>query len=162
MPAATSFSPSSVSNNVLVVGYGNVTRQDDGAGVHVAERIRNLSLPRVTVWTCHQLNLELLEDMDPFSTIILIDAGQQEETVVLRQINIPTHGGRLSSSHHMSPEFLARMALTLYHRVPRLFVCSIQAEQFALNESIRPQLEPKLRQAEELVLNLIQKEQHHA
>ena len=45
----------------LVVGYGNPLRSDDGVGPFLANEIGGLAMEDVTVKTCHQLNVELVE-----------------------------------------------------------------------------------------------------
>ena len=41
---------------VLVIGYGNTLRQDDGVGPKTAEAIAALNLPGVTATTCDLLS----------------------------------------------------------------------------------------------------------
>ena len=50
-------------NRVLVIGYGNPGRQDDGLGAAVIERLEALGLEGVTVDADYQLNIEDAADM---------------------------------------------------------------------------------------------------
>ena len=47
--------------NLLVIGYGNVLRHDDGVGPRVAEAIEELNLPGVRTLVCQQLSPEHAE-----------------------------------------------------------------------------------------------------
>src|SRR5512136_1175751 len=60
---------------ILVVGYGNPLRGDDGAGWQAAERLEALLPPaQVNVLIRHQLTPELAEPSSRAELVILIDA----------------------------------------------------------------------------------------
>ena len=70
----------------LVVGVGNPTRCDDGAGPVVAERIAALDLPDVEVRTTQQLQIELAEEFAQFDRVIVVDAAIGGDAVQFRAI----------------------------------------------------------------------------
>ncbi|HEY9173382.1 MAG TPA: hydrogenase maturation protease, partial [Verrucomicrobiae bacterium] len=47
--------------DLLVIGYGNTLRRDDGIGPKVAEAVAELNLPGVRSLACPQLTPELAE-----------------------------------------------------------------------------------------------------
>ena len=60
---------------VLVVGYGNPLRGDDGIGWHAARRLADdPRLAGARVLACHQLAPELAEDVSQASLVVLVDA----------------------------------------------------------------------------------------
>lgn len=59
---------------ILVIGYGNPGRLDDGLGPAFAERIQALGLPGVTVESNYQLNIEDAELISRFDTVVFADA----------------------------------------------------------------------------------------
>src|SRR5690242_12833541 len=66
---------------VLVIGYGNPLRGDDGVGWHAAEALakslqdeERVPAERVMVLACHQLTLELAEPLSRVERVIFIDA----------------------------------------------------------------------------------------
>ena len=60
---------------VLVLGYGNILRTDDGIGWRVAECLADdPRLAGVSVIGCHQLTPELALDLSQASLAILVDA----------------------------------------------------------------------------------------
>jgi Ni,Fe-hydrogenase maturation factor len=76
-----------MTRNTLVVGVGNPTRRDDGAGYAVAERIAALDLPGVEVQTTQQLQLELTEDFARFDRVVVVDASVGGDPVRIRVVH---------------------------------------------------------------------------
>ncbi len=64
--------------SVLVIGYGNTLRGDDGAGCYVAERLCALNHePGLKVLSLHQLTPELAQPVAEAGLVIFIDASIQ-------------------------------------------------------------------------------------
>jgi hydrogenase maturation protease len=80
-----------IMSKILVVGYGNPLRADDGLGCHVARQIAHhlAGDPRVEVVPCHQLAPEIAEQISTAEFVIFVDAcsegkpGTITETTVL-------------------------------------------------------------------------------
>jgi hydrogenase maturation protease len=61
--------------SVVVIGVGNELRGDDGAGIEVARRVRELVDPRhVAVLEQHGEALGLIEQWDGYSAALIVDA----------------------------------------------------------------------------------------
>src|ERR1043166_1662215 len=66
---------------VLVIGYGNTLRRDDGAGPAVASRLaRRFQFTRCRCTTAHQLAPELAHDLLQTRRVLFIDARSEEHT----------------------------------------------------------------------------------
>ena len=61
-------------NKVLLIGYGNPGRLDDGLGPALAEALASLDLPGVTVESNYQLNIEDAAQAADFDVVIFADA----------------------------------------------------------------------------------------
>ena len=129
----------------LVIGYGNPSRQDDGAGYHVVNMLNGclgrppfaqdgvgLDAPEGpvdTIWA-QQLVPELAETISQYDMAVLVDAhtGAYDEEIRIVQVR-PAY---LSSfvSHHMKPETLLALARDLYRQTPRLILVSIRGREF--------------------------------
>jgi hypothetical protein len=59
---------------VLVIGYGNTLRGDDGVGYQVAETVAEWQLPQVRSIAVHQLLPELAADIAEVDLVIFVDA----------------------------------------------------------------------------------------
>jgi len=148
----------------LVVGVGNPTRSDDGAGLAVAERIAALDLPDVEVRTTQQLQVELAEDFARFDQVIVVDAALGGDAVQLRAIRAEParepKGGRgresahslsgreeASVSHHLSPATLLALTDRLHGRAPELLLCTLRGERFEFGASLSPAVEAQVSEA---------------
>lgn len=59
---------------ILIIGYGNTLRSDDGAGQRVAELVAEWQLPNVRSLPLHQLTPELAENISQAKLVIFVDA----------------------------------------------------------------------------------------
>ncbi len=60
-------------SRILVIGYGNPLRGDDGFGVYVAERLHHEGVgEQVTLMTRHLLAPELAEDLSEAEFVLFI------------------------------------------------------------------------------------------
>src|ERR1017187_9377874 len=66
--------PVKIEAELLVVGYGNSLRRDDGVGLRVAEAIEALQLPGVRTLTCQLLTPEYADPMARVRRVIFVDA----------------------------------------------------------------------------------------
>ncbi|MBE2223512.1 MAG: hydrogenase maturation protease, partial [Anaerolineae bacterium] len=94
--------------NVLVIGYGNPLREDDGIGWRVVEEIVNCELTIVnceleTVAT-HQLLPELAGDVSEADLVIFVDASVEGApgAVVVREV-LPVVQEMGAFTHHFDP-----------------------------------------------------------
>jgi hydrogenase maturation protease len=135
---------------VLVVGYGNPLRSDDGVGWHVAGRL--VADPRFAdceVLQRHQLTPELALDISRAELVVLVDArsGLASGSVVVERTVAAAAAGhaRASSwSHHLGPAGLVELAVELYGRSGELVVVSVGVESLEIGERLSPAVEGSL------------------
>ncbi len=77
-------------SKILVVGYGNPLRADDGLGCHVARQIGHHMRgdERVEVVPCHQLVPELAAEIARAEFVIFVDASTQGEPGTITQSTV--------------------------------------------------------------------------
>jgi hydrogenase maturation protease len=124
--------------DVLVIGYGNELRSDDGAGPAVARSIEALGLPGLRVRACHQLTPELAEDISVARAVIFIDArevskGSRVETT---EVQPAMHG--VISAHRSDPAALAGLAQSLFGHCPPAWMVTVPAVEFDFGERFSP------------------------
>jgi hydrogenase maturation protease len=118
---------------VVVIGYGNELRGDDGAGPAAAEELRQrLGRGSAEVVTAHQLLPELAERISRAILVIFIDASTDAPAGGVRKKWLTASaggrgGGGGAMGHHESPENLLEMALALYGHAPPGLLVSIGA-----------------------------------
>jgi hydrogenase maturation protease len=114
----------------LVLGYGNRSRNDDGAGWSVLERLQELRLPNVELLTSHQLDVDHAELITGFDEVIFVDAAipqsPQPITLTVVQPCFRSH----AVAHYLTPGDLLALAQTLFGRAPRAILFSIRGSDF--------------------------------
>jgi hydrogenase maturation protease len=130
---------------VLIVGYGNQLRADDGLGWRAVELLeQDARVAGATLLSRHQLTPELALDFSGASLVILIDAAADVApgAVAVRRVE-PAASGSLMS-HHVDPAGLAAMARRLYAASPRVYMVSLGAASLDDGEALTPIVEAAL------------------
>lgn len=123
--------------DVLVIGYGNTLRADDGAGPEVARRVEADALPGVEVRSLPQLTPELALDIARADRVVFVDASVDTAEVEVRRVE-PGPPGPHSMSHHGDPATLLTLAGD-DGRVPlSAYVVSIPATNLGLGFELSP------------------------
>jgi len=141
---------------LLILGYGNPLRGDDGVGWHAVHRLRERSAELdADVMSCHQLTPELAEAVSRAERVIFIDArvGPTPGTVEVSEVaagapEYPTF------SHHLDAATLVALVQGLYGRAPEAWILAVTGESFAytdqLSASVQSSLPELTRQVETL------------
>src|SRR5690242_16044076 len=66
--------PSVTPDGLLIIGYGNTLRRDDGVGPRVAEAVESMALPGVRALPCPMLTPELADPIARAQRVIFVDA----------------------------------------------------------------------------------------
>ena len=123
---------------VLVIGYGNALRSDDGAGIRAATMIAARD-SRARVITCQQLTPELVDDIAAAAQVVFIDAyAANERAARLRIERIVGDDGDAASvlGHHANPARLLALAGRLHGHVPEAWVVGVPGHCFDVGEAI--------------------------
>ena len=146
-----------MTSGVLVVGYGNTLRTDDGIGWHAAERLAgDERLTGAVVLRRHQLTPELALDISAASLVVFIDAsrdlppGSVDITCVER-----ADVAASTSSHHLGPPVLVALAHELYGRRPSAYVVRCGVVSLELGDQLSPAVEAALATVIDAVVGLI-------
>jgi len=127
-------------SRVLVIGYGNPMRGDDGVGGHVAQTLdRHFhDDPGVRVIGSHQLTPEMAEDVAASEFVLFLDAAAGPAPGTIEIANLEPQPEGASFSHHLSPAMLLSAALELYGSAPRAQLLTIIGASFELGEALSP------------------------
>jgi hydrogenase maturation protease len=138
---------------ILIIGYGNTLRSDDGTGPVVAALLEREyeGDPQIAVIACHQLTPELAPAIAAVERLILIDAeaGGRPGEIRRRELSPEPSGGD-ALTHHVAPGGLLAMAKLLYGRAPRTTLHTVFGGSFDAGEGLTPAVEaavPVLRAA---------------
>lgn len=125
-----------MSGGVLVLGYGNTLRGDDGIGPAVAEEIAARRLPGVRVLVVHQLTPDLAADLAEARLAVFIDAAAGGEAV--RAVRLDAAGAGDVMTHAADPRALLALTRAVYGRVPEAWLVTAAGADFGFRDGLSP------------------------
>jgi hydrogenase maturation protease len=150
--------PRPAGSGILVVGYGNPLRGDDGLGSDAAALLaEDPRLRGAQVLVRHQLTPELASDFADASLVILIDVNVLDEAgaVSVRRLDQAPSSGS-GSSHHASPADLAALARELWGASPAVFIVSVGAASLDVGEGLSSPVQKALLAVVEVVVAIVE------
>lgn len=100
---------------VLLIGYGNPGRMDDGLGPALAEAVEGLALPGVVADADYQLAVEHAEAIAGCDAVIFADAALSgPEPFSFRRIEPAVRRAMSFTSHSLQPEAVLALARDLF------------------------------------------------
>lgn len=125
------------SPGLLVIGYGNELRCDDGIGPKVAAMVTEWNCVGVRALACHQLTPELAEPIASARQVVFVDAAADSSgSVQLRQIE-PADGAEVMT-HAAGPRWLLGLAKQAYGRCPPAWSLTVPTENLGFGEQLSP------------------------
>ena len=121
---------------MLVIGYGNELRQDDGVGPRVARIVAGWQRPDLEGIAVHQLTPELAERISQADRVMFVDAGHDNALVQARLLE-PDQAAP-SWSHTCEPQSLLALAEALYGSRPNAWLMEVPAPVWASGKSFPP------------------------
>ncbi len=120
---------------MLVIGYGNTLRSDDGVGARVAEAVAALDLPGVTALSCALLAPELAEPIAGAERVVFVDAAvDAPREVQLRAVH-PAESSQILA-HAADPRTMLALARDVFGHTPEGWLLTIPAENIAIGEEL--------------------------
>jgi hydrogenase maturation protease len=148
---------------ILLIGYGNDSRRDDGAGLVLAGIIeqswRTLGVA-VTCLSVHQLLPELAEEIarPEVAAVVFVDArtvatGEIDPQIQIQSLVVETQSPSLG--HHLDPTTLLTYAGRLYGWQPPAWLVTVPAADFGYGEGFSEMVQQVLAAAQALPLELL-------
>ncbi|MCA9402182.1 MAG: hydrogenase maturation protease [Candidatus Omnitrophica bacterium] len=123
---------------ILIIGYGNPARRDDGIGPCLADSLP-ADIPGVSVRSQHSVMIEDAATAAAFDVVIFVDASiSAPEPFAFETINPEPEGA--ASSHHVSPELIVHLAGTMYAANLTGYLLAVRGYDF---DGFGEQLSPK-------------------
>jgi hydrogenase maturation protease len=115
---------------ILLIGYGNPGRQDDGLGPALVEAIAQLQIPDVTIDSDYQLTVEDAAAAAEHDIVVFADAAVAgAEPFFFRRVE-PADATLGFSSHSVEPEAVAALARDLFHARLSAYALGIRGYAF--------------------------------
>jgi hydrogenase maturation protease len=132
---------------LVVFGWGNDARGDDGLGPLLLGRVTGAGWPDVTTIEDFQLQIEHALDLDGAEMALFLDAGKETpDPFAFREIEARRDASH--TTHSLSPEALLDVYVrSLGRPPPPSFVLCVRGERFGLGEPISAEATRRLEAA---------------
>lgn len=144
---------------ILVYGYGNPGRQDDGLGVALVERLESWAAERqltgVSFENNYQLNIEDAVAISDKDVVIFVDASREDiDDFCLTEVD---GSGKLSfTTHAASPDYIVKLCRELFDCQPRALLLHIKGYEWDLEEGITEPARDNLEKAEPYLKSILE------
>lgn len=142
--------------SILVIGYGNALRGDDGIGPRVAEAIAAGSYSGVQARSVCQLLPELAAELAEAGIVVFVDALADPGRTTVGLTHIAA--GKITdwSTHTADPRTLLALTQAVYQRTPEAWWLTVSGQNFDVGEGLSAIAEEGVRQAIVLLNKLLQ------
>ena len=137
---------------VLIYGYGNPGRSDDGLGnafVELAsEWILKEGIRNIDTDSNYQLNIEDAELIHHYDIVIFVDASCENEFDGFQFSRLqPASDSKQISTHSVTPSFVLHLSEEIYKAQPEAYLLRIKGYQWEFIEQLSDKADENLRKA---------------
>jgi hydrogenase maturation protease len=148
---------------ILIYGYGNPGRQDDGLGAafisKMEEWLKHNPVPGINLDCNYQLNIEDAEHIAHKDLVIFVDASQEEiESFSFSAIN-PSDARVEFTMHAVSPAFVVDLCRKMFHRAPEAYLLHIKGYEWDFSEVLSELATRNLEAAFNFITGIIKNKQ---
>lgn len=146
---------------ILVYGYGNPGREDDGLGIELVRRLeewaKEIEFPEIAFDSNYQLNIEDAETIAERDMVIFADASTEEiDDFIFTEVG--AENNVTFTTHAASPGYIVKLCTDLFGKYPEVYLLHIKGYQWDFNEGLSEKAKDNLEKAlafiEDYLLNL--------
>ena len=144
---------------ILVYGYGNPGRQDDGLGNELVRRLEEWviaeGLVDIAFDSNYQLNIEDADAIAQNDLVIFVDASEEDiEDFCLSSVD---GKGKLAfTTHAASPSYIVKLCQELFQKTPRVFLLHIKGYEWTFQEGLSSRAEENLGKALDFMKKILE------
>jgi hydrogenase maturation protease len=154
---------------LLIIGYGNPDREDDGVAWHIL-RALTIKLGLVSPesyedefpeyvlidFAFHlQLTPEMAEDISAYPYVCFVDAHTGNIPEPVRLVNVESEFQASPFTHHLTPQSSLAMCETIYEKKPEAVLLSVLGHRFLFSRQLSEETAQLVPEAVELIWNWI-------
>ena len=144
----------SSSKRILVYGYGNPGRQDDGVGPYLSEEIGRLDLSWVDTDANYQLQIEDADLISKYDLVIFIDA-DTEGSEPFNAKRLEPEAKVSYTTHRLGPESVLALCKSVYGVVPESWLIGVRGYSFDIHEGLTEKALSNSKEAIEFIKQLL-------
>jgi hydrogenase maturation protease len=135
---------------ILLYGYGNPGRQDDGLGNafinDIEEWVKKQGLEGFSFDSNYQLNIEDALEISNFDLVIFVDASVEEiEDFCISKVDASTKV--TFTTHAASPGYVVGLCKKMYNKAPVTLLLHIKGYEWKLDEGLTEKAKQNLEKA---------------
>jgi len=143
--------------DILILGIGNLLLKDEGVGVHVVERLREIPLPEnVEVLDGGTAGLDLVDFIGGRKKLIVIDAvnaGEKPGTIYrLTEENLDIKPKAITSFHEIDFLDALHMSEVMDSRPEEIVIIGIEPKDMSGGLELSPEVEERIPRIIEVVM----------
>lgn len=143
---------------ILIYGYGNPGKQDDGLGILLSEKIdawiKEANISFVKVDYNYQLNIEDTVEIAEKDMVIFVDASKEEiNDYCLTKVK-PSDRPEFTT-HKVSPSYLLNLCKVFYNKSPDVYLLHIKGYKWEFMEEITEKAKKNLKKAYDFLIDFI-------
>jgi hydrogenase maturation protease len=135
-----------VSIRILVYGFGNPGKEDDGLGIALANNVEQEHISEVTVEKNYQLNVEDALLVAEHDMVVFVDASTNDIDGFRFSVLHP-ESVVFFTTHAMSPGSVLALCDQLYEKKPPAYLLEIKGLSWNMHEGISREAQPNLNAA---------------
>lgn len=145
---------------ILLYGYGNPGRQDDGLGCALVDSlekwISEKDLACVDLESNYQLNIEDAEIISKYDYVIFADASTADvKDFLLEEVN---ESAKIAfTTHEASPGYIVKLCGELFDRYPKVYLLHIKGFKWGFQEGLTKLAEKNLNKSLDFIKEFIVK-----
>jgi hydrogenase maturation protease len=135
---------------ILIYGYGNPGRQDDGLGIVLTQKLEKWvsenKISGIDFDSNYQLNIEDAVAITQKDLVIFVDASEEDiEDFCLSKVD---GSSKVSfTTHAASPGYIVQLCRELFQKEPLVLLLHIKGYEWAFQEGLSEQAQENLDQA---------------
>ncbi len=126
---------------LLLIGYGNELRRDDGVGPRIARAVAEWDIPGVCALAVHQLTPELADDIARAKEVVFVDAASNSDTTGVSFQPMQAAESSSLANHACSLPALLGLVEVLYSRRPVARLLTVPARDLDFGDGLSQETE---------------------
>jgi hydrogenase maturation protease len=142
-----------MSKRIILIGYGNPGRLDDGLGPALAARMETCAIEGLAVETDYQLVVEHAHDISGYDVAIFADAALNGNAP-FSFVELHSSPNPPFNSHSLSPQTVLSLAKTMFNAKTKCYLLGIRGYEF---DGFGERLSERAKENLELAFDFIRK-----
>ncbi len=147
---------------ILIYGYGNPGRQDDGLGIVFSEAIEKWAngnkFDHISCDSNYQLNIEDAEIISNYDLVLFADASQ-EDIEDYSITSVECSSSRIEfSMHAVSPAFVLDLCNKIYNKSPETYLLHLKGYEWDFKEGLSPEAQNNFNKAFLKITNAVKQQ----